>query len=91
MSPGLLDGVKARTVGHHGEALQLVRQLGEGEVVLGGAVVGDVGEVPVHGVVLHHRDPGQGGERAQHELCADRGLRGVGVERGVRGGGGRMP
>ena len=71
--------------------MQLCGKLGEGEVVLGSPLLPDVGEVPVHRVVLHHGDPRQ--RRCalpEHKLRTGGRVGGVGVEGGVRGGGVRV-
>ena len=73
-----LHGVKTGTVRNYGEALELLGQLGDGEVLWLGAQAVQVAEVPVHGVVLHDGDPGQGGG-AQDELRTRRRLRVVGA------------
>ena len=84
MSPLVrLHRVVTRTVGDNREALQLLRKVGDVEILRGVQSQGvQVAEVPVHGVVLHDGDPGRG---AQHELRAGRGLRVVGEHGGVRG------
>ena len=86
MSPFVrLHRVVTRTVGNDGEALQLLGEVGDVEILRGVQSQGvQVAEVPVHGVVLHDGDPGRG---AQHELRAGRGLRVVGEHGGVSGGG----
>ena len=48
-----LHCVEAWAVGDKGKTLQLCRKLGEGEVILGRALVAYMGEVPVHRVVFH--------------------------------------
>ena len=86
MSPlrGLQRCLVARGVGDQGQALQLRRQLGEGEVLLMEGV--QVGQVPVHRVVLQHRDP-----RPHHKLPTHRCLGGGGgVQGGVGGGRGGL-
>ena len=73
-----LHGVKTGTVRNYGEALQLLGQLRDGEVLWLRAQGVQVAEVPVHGVVLHDRDPGQGGG-PQDELGTCCSLRVIGA------------
>ena len=86
-----LHCVEAWAVGNKGKTLQLCRKLGEGEVILGTALVAYMGEVPVHRVVFHNGDPRQGRcTLPEHKLCAGGRVGRVGVKGGVSGGGGGM-
>ena len=73
-----LHGVKTGTVRNYGEALQLLGQLRDGEVLWLRAQGVQVAEVPVHGVVLHDGDPGQG-SGPQDELGTCCSLRVIGA------------